>query len=119
MGGCDDARVRSGRAQGVARAPRYIGRDRSQAWWLLILPAVIVGLWAALQLVKASVPLPDQVLIAVLAAVIAVVVPQVHAGRKQDDERRQVMATHLRRLTAEALDDFLRNAAARVLRLVG
>jgi tetratricopeptide (TPR) repeat protein len=96
---CDDALMRSGRAQGVRPALRYIGRDRSQAWWLLVVPAVIAGLWAALQLVKASVPLPVQVLVAVVAAVIAVIVPELRARRRLADERRQVMATHLRLLT--------------------
>jgi tetratricopeptide (TPR) repeat protein len=97
--GCNDALMRSGRAQGVRPAPRYIGLDRSQAWWLLVVPAVIAGLWAAVQLVKASVPLPVQVLVAVVAAVIAVVVPELRARRRQDDERHRVMATHLRLLT--------------------
>lgn len=88
----------SGRAQGVRPVPRFLGRDRSQAWWLLVVPAVIAGLWAAVQLVKPSVPLPVQVLVAVVAAVIAVVVPELRVRRRRDDERRRVLATHLRLL---------------------
>jgi tetratricopeptide (TPR) repeat protein len=67
--------------------------------WLLVVPAVVAGLWAAVQLVKASVPLPIQVLVAVLVAVLALVVPELRARRRQDDERRRVVATHLRLLT--------------------
>src|SRR5215472_4437510 len=97
--GCDDACVRSGRAQGVRPARHYLGRDRSQAWWLLIVPAVIAGLWAAVQLAKVPLPLPVAVLAGVVAAVIAVVFPELRARRRQDDERRRVMATQLRLLT--------------------
>jgi hypothetical protein len=88
----------SGRVQSVRPVPRFIGRDRSQAWWLLVVSAVIAGLWAAVQLVKPSVPLPVQVLVAVVAAVIAVVVPELRVRRRRDDERRRVMACHLRLL---------------------
>ena len=78
--GCDDACVRSGRAQGVRPARHYLGRDRSQAWWLLIVPAVIAGLWAAVQLAK--VPLSVAVLAGVAAAVIAVVFPELRVWRR-------------------------------------
>jgi hypothetical protein len=91
--------MRGGRALGLRPAHRYVARDRSQAWWLLVVPAVIAGLWAGVQLVKASVPLPVQVLVAVVAAVIALVVPELRARRRHDDERRRVVATHLRLLS--------------------
>jgi len=97
--GCDDAPVRSGRAQGVRPARHYLGRDRSQAWWLLIVPAVIAGLWAAVQFAKVPLPLPVAVMAPVVAAAIAVVFPELRARRRQDDERRRVMANQLRLLT--------------------
>jgi hypothetical protein len=95
---CDDAVVRSERALGLRPAHGFTGRDRSKAWWLLGASAVIAALWAAVQLLGASVPLLVQVLVAVAAAVIAVVVPELRARRQQDDERRRVMASHLRLL---------------------
>jgi hypothetical protein len=68
----------------------YFRRERERAWWLLFVACVAAALWAVAQVL--AWPIAARAALAGVAAVVALIVPELRARRAAEQRREQLVA---------------------------
>jgi hypothetical protein len=64
--------------------------ERERAWWLVVVACIAAGLWAVAQVL--TWPVPARAALAVVAAVVALIVPELRARRGVKQRQEQLIA---------------------------